>query len=147
MCRSAWVRRAAETPHLTACPLGHPAHRKSIGNSLAYDPQCLRRDISPWLLTIACNNSTVNYALAAPDFFQFNIRLQGGLQPADIRLHGGGHIAVGGNTGYVGPLPRLPDPRRPRRRAGDPADPRPRHRCPVSRRPPETPSSSYTTPT
>jgi tyrosinase len=72
-----------------------------LGDSVEYQPHCLRRDISPWLLTHAANADVVSHVLDAPDFWEFNKRAQGGLMPDEITLHGSGHIAIGGNAGEI----------------------------------------------
>ncbi|KAH7018046.1 uncharacterized protein B0I36DRAFT_435445 [Microdochium trichocladiopsis] len=73
----------------------------ALGDTLGYDPHCLRRDISPYIVTQAGNASVVNWALAAPNFYEFNIRLQGGLQPDQMTLHASVHIGIGGNSGDI----------------------------------------------
>ncbi|KAL2208498.1 Di-copper centre-containing protein [Sarocladium strictum] len=72
-----------------------------LGESTAYNPHCLRRDISPWLLTHSANSGVVNHVLDADSFYEFNIRAQGGLMPDEITLHGSAHIAIGGNSGDI----------------------------------------------
>ncbi|KAL8285577.1 hypothetical protein RB597_002584 [Gaeumannomyces tritici] len=72
-----------------------------LGASTAFTPHCLRRDISPWLVSHSSNQGVVDRVLDQPDYMKFNIGLQGGLMPDDITLHGGGHIGVGGNTGDI----------------------------------------------
>lgn len=72
-----------------------------LGESLEYNPHCLRRDISPWLLTHAANAGVVSHVLEANSFYEFNIRAQGGLMPEEITLHGSAHIAIGGNSGDI----------------------------------------------
>lgn len=73
----------------------------ALGATLAYDPHCLRRDVSPYIVARAGNQGVVNNALAAPDFYQFNRRVQGGLNPDEMTLHASVHIGVGGNTGDI----------------------------------------------
>ncbi|KAH7305905.1 hypothetical protein B0I35DRAFT_471468 [Stachybotrys elegans] len=72
-----------------------------LGESTEYNPHCLRRDMSPWLLTHSANSDVVDHVMAAPDFWEFNKRAQGGLMPDEITLHGSGHIAIGGNSGDI----------------------------------------------
>lgn len=70
-----------------------------LGTSVEFKPHCLRRDISPWLLSHSTNQGVVDRVLSRPDFMQFNMDLQGGVYPDNVTLHGGGHVGVGGNTG------------------------------------------------
>lgn len=70
-----------------------------LGPSVEFSPHCLRRDISPWLISHSLNQSVVDRALSRPDYMQFNIDLQGGVNPDTMLLHGGGHVGIGGNTG------------------------------------------------
>lgn len=73
----------------------------ALGATLEYDPHCLRRDISPYIVTQAGNASVVDWALSADNFYDFNIRVQGGLQPDQMTLHASVHIGIGGNTGDI----------------------------------------------
>lgn len=73
----------------------------ALGATLAYDPHCMRRDVSPLVVSRAGNQGVVNNALASPNFYEFNKRVQGGLQPDQLTLHASVHIGVGGNTGDI----------------------------------------------
>lgn len=73
----------------------------ALGATLGFDPHCLRRDISPQVVHAAGNQGVVDSALAQPNFFEFNKRLQGGLTPAELTLHAAIHIGVGGNSGDI----------------------------------------------
>ncbi|KAM7194203.1 hypothetical protein V8F33_007349 [Rhypophila sp. PSN 637] len=72
------------------------------GNSTAYNPHCLRRDISPWLITQTLNSTVYNRVLSQPDFFHFTLVTEGAAPgvPA-MTTHGGGHLGVGGNVGEI----------------------------------------------
>ncbi|KAH8900922.1 Di-copper centre-containing protein [Thozetella sp. PMI_491] len=72
------------------------------GNSTAYNSHCLRRDVSPYLMTIALNASRLNWVLDAPTFWELDHRTESyTLTVPDISVHGGGHLGVGGNVGEI----------------------------------------------
>lgn len=72
------------------------------GNHTSYSPHCLRRDFSPWLFSMTLNQSLQDWTLTAPDFWHLDYWIEGlSLGVADITLHGGGHLAVGGQVGEV----------------------------------------------
>lgn len=66
-----------------------------------YQPDCLRRDISAWLLTISASSAVVRHVLDSTSYFEFNERIQGGLMPEDITIHWSVHIGIGGNSGDI----------------------------------------------
>jgi tyrosinase len=73
------------------------------GNSTAYNPRCLKRDFSPYLVSWTLNSSLVNWVLAADSYAVFDLRAQGdGISVWDMTYHGGGHAGVGGDTGDIG---------------------------------------------
>ena len=72
------------------------------GNHTNYNPHCLRRDISPWLITQTVNSSVLNWALQATSHWDLDHRIQGlGLAVGGMTLHSGGHLGVGGTMGDV----------------------------------------------
>lgn len=72
------------------------------GNHTAYTPHCLRRDFSPWLFAMTLNQSVQDWTLTAPDFWHMDRWVEGlSLAVPDIKIHGGGHLAVGGQIGEV----------------------------------------------
>lgn len=71
-------------------------------NHTDYTPHCLRRDFSPWLFTLAGNQSVVDWTLNATDFWHLDAHVQGiGLGIYSMRVHGAGHMAIGGQIGEV----------------------------------------------
>lgn len=48
------------------------------------------------------NISGVAYTLAARTFAEFDVRVEGGIEVADLTYHGGGHLSVGGDLGEMG---------------------------------------------
>jgi tyrosinase len=72
------------------------------GNSLAYNPHCLRRDFAPNLFSQTVNSTVVQQTLAVDDFWHLNQAIQGfSLAISGMRTHAGGHIGVGGMVGEV----------------------------------------------
>ena len=72
------------------------------GNTTAYTPHCIRRDFSPWLAGLSVGRARYDEVLAAGDFWEFTRRVEGvSLEIPDMSLHGGGHLAVGGEVGEV----------------------------------------------
>jgi len=75
------------------------------GKSLAFNPRCLARDFAPQLAVLTLNSSVVEWTLSAKTFSEFDVRVQGaGPGVADLGYHGGGHFAIGGDTGDMGNL-------------------------------------------
>ena len=77
-------------------------------NHTEYTPHCLRRDISPWLITQTANSSVVNWALQATSHWDLDHRIEGlSLAVSGMTLHAAGHLGVGGMIGEVScdPLP------------------------------------------
>ena len=77
-------------------------------NHTEYTPHCLRRDISPWLITQTANSSVVNWALQATSHWDLDHRIEGlSLAVSGMTLHAAGHLGVGGMIGDVScdPLP------------------------------------------
>ncbi|KAK9481697.1 hypothetical protein V1527DRAFT_486371 [Lipomyces starkeyi] len=73
-------------------------------NSFTYNPRCLTRDFSPWLVTRTLNASVVAWALQAPDFYEFDRRVEGGVTLDTATYHSGGHKGVGGDIGEISDL-------------------------------------------
>jgi tyrosinase len=70
---------------------------------VAYNPRCMKRDFSPYLASFTINASVVSRVMSANNYAIFDLRAQGeGISVADMTYHGGGHLAVGGDTGDVG---------------------------------------------
>lgn len=47
------------------------------------------------------NETEVKYTLAAQNFYEFDIRVEGGVTVEEMTYHGGGHLGVGGDLGEV----------------------------------------------
>ncbi|ROW06577.1 hypothetical protein VMCG_04265 [Cytospora schulzeri] len=72
------------------------------GNHTDYNPHCLRRDFSPYLFTLAGNQSVVDWTLNATDFWHLDHYLEGvSLDTFGMRLHEAGHMAIGGEIGEM----------------------------------------------
>jgi tyrosinase len=68
-------------------------------DSVTYNPQCLKRDLSPYFAAryLAMNQTQVT--LRQPDFGWFNSVVEGGPSFEASGVHGGGHYGVGGTFG------------------------------------------------
>lgn len=68
-------------------------------DSVTYNPQCLKRDLSPYFAGryLAMNQTQVT--LNQPDFGWFARAVEGGPSFEMSGVHGGGHYAVGGTLG------------------------------------------------
>ena len=72
------------------------------GNSTAFTPHCLRRDISPWLFTQAGSAARRDWVLEGDTFQEFDRRTQGvRLGVPDMASHAVGHLGVGGEIGEM----------------------------------------------
>ncbi|KAH7009582.1 hypothetical protein EDB80DRAFT_762941 [Ilyonectria destructans] len=74
------------------------------GNSSAYNPRCLTRDIAPEFAISKLSQCIVDWTLEAEDFYEFDIRVQGGVTATTQGYHGGGHLGIGGNIGEMGDM-------------------------------------------
>ncbi|PTB41893.1 hypothetical protein M441DRAFT_57967 [Trichoderma asperellum CBS 433.97] len=74
------------------------------GLNFTYNPRCLTRDFSPWFVSQTLNSSVVNWALKAPNFYEFDRRVEGGVTVADATYHSGGHKGIGGDIGEISDL-------------------------------------------
>ncbi|KAM5352194.1 hypothetical protein ACJ41O_004917 [Fusarium nematophilum] len=72
------------------------------GLTTAYNPRCLTRDIAPEFAISKLSQAVVDWTLKAKDFYEFDIRVEGGITVPEHRYHGGGHLGVGGDIGEVG---------------------------------------------
>ncbi|OIW34170.1 Di-copper centre-containing protein [Coniochaeta ligniaria NRRL 30616] len=69
-------------------------------NHTEYTPHCLRRDISPWLITQTANSSVLYWALQATSHWDLDHRIEGlSLAVSGMTLHAAGHLGVGGMIG------------------------------------------------
>ena len=72
------------------------------GNHTEFTPHCLRRDVSPLLITRATNSARVAWVLSADNYWDFEHRTEGvTLGWDDVATHGGGHLGVGGQIGEM----------------------------------------------
>lgn len=72
------------------------------GFNTSYNPHCLRRDFAPEFATQKLNQSMVDWTMKAKTYFEFDKRLEGGIDIPDLTVHGGGHLGVGGDLGEIG---------------------------------------------
>ncbi|KAI1866490.1 hypothetical protein JX265_007791 [Neoarthrinium moseri] len=101
-------RSSVEVPKRTGggCITDGPfaGHNVSMGpgNHTVYNPQCIRRDFSPWLATQSLNSNIYEFTQNASSFFELTSRTEGvSLEIKDMALHGGGHLSVGGGIGQM----------------------------------------------
>lgn len=73
-------------------------------NGTAYNPQCLKRDLSPYFAGRYLGMNQTALTLAQPDFGWFARVVEGGPNFEQSGIHGGGHYGVGGRFGQMGDL-------------------------------------------
>ncbi|EAQ92917.1 hypothetical protein CHGG_01152 [Chaetomium globosum CBS 148.51] len=73
-------------------------------DSVTYNPQCLKRDFSPYFAGRYLAMNQTQLTLAAPDFGAFDKVVEGGPSFEASGVHGGGHYGVGGTYGQIGDL-------------------------------------------
>jgi hypothetical protein len=76
----------------------------SLGFNTSYSPHCLRRDFAPAFAVSKLNSTVVDYTLEAENYYEFDIRVEGGIDVVSMKYHGGGHLGVGGDLGEVSSL-------------------------------------------
>lgn len=69
------------------------------GANVEYNPQCLRRDLSPYFAARYLGMNQTALTLSQPDFGWFNAVVEGKPDFEDSGVHGGGHYGVGGTLG------------------------------------------------
>ncbi|KAI1840816.1 hypothetical protein JX266_012964 [Neoarthrinium moseri] len=72
------------------------------GFNTSYSPHCLTRDLAPPFAIEKLNHAAVLHALEAPNYYEFDIRVEGGVDVPGMTYHGGGHLGVGGDLGEIG---------------------------------------------
>ncbi|KAK0731025.1 hypothetical protein B0H67DRAFT_639457 [Lasiosphaeris hirsuta] len=72
--------------------------------SVTYNPQCLRRDLSPYFAARYLAKNQTQLTLAQPDFGWFARTVEGGPSFEASGVHGGEHYSVGGTYGQMGDL-------------------------------------------
>jgi tyrosinase len=87
------------------------AGEKKVNSSLAYNPRCLKRDLtthasSTWLTLSNLHNLTLGPASASIETFQNE--LQGRFDDGFLGLHAAGHFAIGGDAGDIFSSPNDP---------------------------------------
>jgi tyrosinase len=71
-----------------------------MSNPLDYNPRCLKRDLTNSILRSNNNHSTVlNLVQNSPDIWSFETNTQGAPGSGLLGIHGGGHLAMGGDPG------------------------------------------------
>ncbi|KAH6650363.1 hypothetical protein F5144DRAFT_555984 [Chaetomium tenue] len=73
-------------------------------DAVTYNPQCLKRDFSPYFAGRYLAMNQTQLTLAAPDFGAFDRVVEGGPSFEASGVHGGGHYGVGGTYGQIGDL-------------------------------------------
>ncbi|KAI0885542.1 Di-copper centre-containing protein [Annulohypoxylon maeteangense] len=70
------------------------------GNHTDYNPRCVRRDFSIWLMARALHTDTIAFVMAADTYVDLEHRTEGlDLGIAAASVHGGGHLGIGGVLG------------------------------------------------
>ncbi|KAI0892269.1 hypothetical protein F4806DRAFT_242503 [Annulohypoxylon nitens] len=70
------------------------------GNNTNYNPRCVRRDFSIWLMARALHTDTIAFVMAASTYFDLDHRIEGlDLGIAAASVHAGGHLGIGGVLG------------------------------------------------
>lgn len=109
---ASWTNSTRQVPGKTGggCVINGPFVKEEFtvntgpGNSSAYNPRCLTRDISPEFAISKLSQCIVDWTLEAEDFYEFDIRVQGGVTASTQGYHGGGHLGVGGDIGEMGDM-------------------------------------------
>jgi len=73
-------------------------------DSVTYNPQCLKRDFSPYFAGRYLGMNQTQVTLCQPDFGLFARTMEGGPDYELSGVHGGGHYGVGGSLGQIGDL-------------------------------------------
>lgn len=70
----------------------------STENPLAYNPRCLKRDLSAQIIQDYANFTAIVDLLLRPDnIYDFQMKMQGVPGSGNIGVHGGGHYCMGGD--------------------------------------------------
>lgn len=74
---------------------------------MAYNPRCLKRDLTDYINQKFANATTIVDNIVRPqDVYDFQMTMQGWPGSGNIGIHGGGHYSMGGDPGrdiYVSP--------------------------------------------
>ncbi|KAH7137019.1 hypothetical protein B0J13DRAFT_587135 [Dactylonectria estremocensis] len=109
---ASWTNLTRQVPSKTGggCVINGPFVKGEFtvnigpGNSSAYNPRCLSRDIAPEFAISKLSQCIVDWTLEAEDFYEFDRRVQGGVTTANQGYHGGGHLGIGGDIGEMGDM-------------------------------------------
>ncbi|KAK6342348.1 hypothetical protein TWF718_007750 [Orbilia javanica] len=74
------------------------------GNSFTENPRCLTRDMSPYFSGRYLSQNQTKITLQAPNFYAFDVIVEGGPSFEASGVHGGGHYGIGGTLGTMGDL-------------------------------------------
>lgn len=81
--------------------LSVPGSAESVSNpngSLAYNPRCLKRDLTDWITQNFNNASAVLSNIVNPaNVDEFQTQMQGAPLLGQLGIHGGGHYSMGGD--------------------------------------------------
>jgi len=70
------------------------------GFGTAYNPRCLKRDITPWVSSQwNRDNDSATLITSNPDIYWFQTNMQGDFAAGDYGVHTGGHFTYGGDPG------------------------------------------------
>ena len=96
-------------PHQLSLPGGEIQMAPS-GNSLDYNPRCVKRDLTDYVIKRFANATSVLRNLREKTIGDFQARMQGNIDHSgDIGIHGGPHYGIGGDPGRdVGVSPSDP---------------------------------------
>jgi len=85
---------------VTTGPFANRVVSMGLGASTEYTPHCLRRDMSPQLVSHAMSTQNINKAINSANFYDFNFNMQGtGLDVSGMTIHAGLHLGLGGQVG------------------------------------------------
>lgn len=91
------------TVNMGPVALAVPGTAVSVSNpngSLAYNPRCLKRDLTDWITQTFNNATSVLSNIVDPiDVDAFQTQMQGIPTLGQLGIHGGGHYSMGGDPG------------------------------------------------
>ncbi|KAB5582305.1 hypothetical protein GE09DRAFT_1197762 [Coniochaeta sp. 2T2.1] len=71
-----------------------------VASLYAYNPRCLRRDISPWVISRwTTDKNTTDLITRSKDIVAFQTTMQGDFANGVYGVHTGGHFTIGGDPG------------------------------------------------
>ncbi|TLD09242.1 uncharacterized protein PgNI_06966 [Pyricularia grisea] len=85
---------------VTTGPFANLTVSMGLGDSLEFQPHCLRRDFSPTLASTSMSHEVISKTLANSNFWGFSRWIQGfGFDAENLTIHGGMHLSIGGQVG------------------------------------------------